>query len=199
MSWTKEKLVKLYKYEKKSAKEIADAHGCSEGKVNYWLKKYSVSKRSISDAVYQKANPSGDPFISSDIDISGDSFLYGLGLGLYWGEGTKKDTHSVRLGNTDPALIKSFLYFLDKAYSIDKQKLRFGLQIFSDMNPKKALEFWSNELGFPKSQFYKVIVTPERSIGTYRQKTKHGVLTVYFNNKKLRDIICNKIDELKEI
>jgi hypothetical protein len=33
--------------------------------------------------------------------------------------------------------------------------------------------------------------------GTYRNKTKHGVLTVYFSNTKLRDIIMDAIEELR--
>lgn len=124
-------------------------------------------------------------------------FLYGLGLGLYWGEGTKSNTNSVRLGNTDPKLIKTFLKFLKLCFQIDENKLRFGLQVFSDMNPNRALHFWVKELGLKQSQFQKVIVTPARSIGTYRQKTQHGVLTVYFNNKKLRNLIVGEIEKMQ--
>lgn len=36
-------------------------------------------------------------------------------------------------------------------------------------------------------------------MGTYRKKTQHGVLTLYFNNKKLRDIIIGEIEKMKKI
>ena len=124
--------------------------------------------------------------------------LFGLGVGLYWGEGTKSNKHCVRLGNTDPRLIKAFIRFLIRIGGIKKDKLRFGLQVFSDMSPKQALEFWQREIDMPRGQFFpKVVVTPARSLGTYRNKTKHGVLTIYYGNKKLRDILCQMIEDVK--
>lgn len=192
----REELEELYVYKRKSAKEIADIFSCSENKINYWLKKYDIPKRSISEAVYQRSNPKGDPFRIMQPKTHNESFLLGLGVGLYWGEGTKRNRYAIRLGNTDPRLIKKFIEFLEESYAIDKSKLRFSLQVFSDMSPQKTLRFWIRELGFPRSQFQKVIITPSGSLGTYRYKTKHGVLTVYYGNKRLRDLLCNAIDEL---
>lgn len=186
----------LYVIQKKSSKDISIALACSENKVNYWLAKHSIKKRSIAEAVYNKANPKGDPFCFRKPSSVDDAFLYGLGIGLYWGEGTKADNHSVRLGNTDPRLIKKFLEFLVHIYHIRQDKLRFGLQLFSDVSKRQALKFWVDVLGVQESQFMKVVVTPKRGIGTYRHKNKHGVLTVYFSNKKLRDIICDTIKKL---
>ncbi len=190
------RLTKLYTERKLSSQQIAGIYKCSPNKINYWLNKYKIPKRKISDAVYNRHNPKGDPFLLNVPANLHTMFLYGLGIGLYWGEGTKSNKLSVRLGNTDPRLIKKFIEFLKDIYGIDTKKLHFGLQIFSDMSPHKTLSFWQNHLKARKSQFQKIIVTRARSIGTYRQKTKHGVLTVYFNNKKLRDIICNEIENL---
>lgn len=191
-------LIDLYSKKKKSAKEISSKLNCSEYKVNYWIAKYGISKRSISDAIYARSNPDGDPFVSKKPKGNNEWFLFGLGLGLYWGEGTKTNKHTVRLGNTDPALIKKFIEFLEIIYCIKRAKIRFGLQIFSDMEPEEALNFWSKELAFDKSHFQKVIVTLARGIGNYRHKTKHGVLTIQFGNKKLRDIIVNEISKLQK-
>lgn len=121
---------------------------------------------------------------------------YGLGFGLFWGEGNKKDEYAVRLGNTDPKMIKYFLKFLRKFYHIKEEKIRFGLQIFGDMDVHKAEQFWISELGVSSKQFMKTIVTPVRGSGSYRQKTKYGVLTVYFSNKKLRKIICDTLESM---
>lgn len=98
--------------QKKSVYEMSKELKCSENKINYWLSKYRIKKRSISDAVYIKVNSNGDLFSSSKFKTNHDWFLYGMGLGLYWGEGIKADRHSVRLGNTDPALIKMLSNFL---------------------------------------------------------------------------------------
>lgn len=123
--------------------------------------------------------------------------MYGLGIGLYWGEGNKANTHSVRLGNTDPALIRIFLKFLTEIYNIDTKRLRFGLQIFSDVESKVALAYWCKELAVSRSQFQKVVVTPSRAYGSYTKRNVNGVLTVYFSNRKLRDMICTAIEQLK--
>ena len=57
------------------------------------------------------------------------------------------------------------------------------------MAEKETLDFWTKTLTIEKSQFYKTVITPYRSLGTYRKKTKYGVLTVYFHNRKLRDVL----------
>lgn len=195
----KDILEKWYVKEKKSVHDIAKHSRCSDNKVNYWLKKYSIQKRSIADAIYVKRNPDGDPFRYADFSIDPKTFLFGLGIGLYWGEGTKKSPGQVRLGNTDPYLIRSFISFLEKTYKIDKNRLRFALQIFSDMDQKQEELFWQRFLKVSADSFYKTINTRSGSIGTYREKSKHGVLTVYFNNKKLRNILVNEIEKIREL
>ena len=195
----KKLLERWYIYDKRSVHDIARAQHCSDGKINYWLGKHSIQKRSISDAIYTKHNPDGDPFSFHNPETNIESFLFGLGLGLYWGEGTKKSLNQVRLGNTDPYLIRAFILFLRKTYRIDESRLRFGLQIFTDMNQGKEEKFWQDFLKVDAKQFYKTIVTHSDSLGTYREKSKHGVVTVYFNNKKLRDILIDEIEKMKEL
>ncbi len=194
--FSRESLVHLYQEKGLSASVIARQLRCSEHKVNYWLAKFGIPKRSIADALYQKWNPYGDPFEVQQPKTVEEGILYGLGVGLYWGEGTKASKTSVKLSNTDPELIGAFLAFLHKFYRIDSKRLRFGLQIFGDMDIKTSVRYWVKTLRVSRKQFYpKIIVTPYRGVGNYRNKTKHGVLTVYFNNRKLRDIIRSAIEK----
>lgn len=193
---SKDILTKLYVEKGLSVSAIARQLKCSQNKVNYWLRNFGIPKRSIREALYRKWNPTGDPFLVRSPETIREAVLYGLGIGLYWGEGTKANKNSIRLGNSNPALIKRFVDFLVSFYQIDRKRLRFGLQVFSDMNADATLSYWARYLNVPKKQFYpKVIVTPYRGVGNYREKTKRGVVTVYFNNSKLRDIICRAIDE----
>jgi hypothetical protein len=187
----------LYTQELKSAKEISVILTCSENQVHYWLSKYNIKKRSIREATYVRANPLGDPFNFNPPKTTEEWFLYGLGLGIYWGEGNKANNHAVRLGNTDPGLIKKFLEFLIKLYAIDKSRLRFGLQIFTDINPDVAKKYWCTILSLKPSQFQKVVITKQHKQGTYTKKLQYGVLTVYFSNRKLRDTIVGAIQKLQ--
>ncbi|HEX4103996.1 MAG TPA: hypothetical protein VHZ04_00770 [Candidatus Paceibacterota bacterium] len=171
--------------------EIAGVLGCSLHKVAYWMGKYNIKIRSRSEATYIKRNPEGDPFkFKNPQDVNGAT-LFGLGIGLYWGEGTKADLNSVKLGNADPILIQNFMTFLIKNFSIDKTDLKFGLQLFTDIDVDEALDFWTKKLNIKRSQINKPIITKSGSIGTYRKKSQYGVMTVMYHNKKLRDLLVS--------
>lgn len=186
----------MYIKKKLSMEQVANKLNCSANKVVYWMNRHELKRRSISDGVYAKHNPNGDPFLVRKPCTPKETLLHGIGLGLYWGEGTKANKGSIRLGNTDPRLIKIFIQFLKQAYNINPKKLRFGIQVFSNMSPTRALKFWRNTLQVSETQFIKVIVTPSRGTGTYGRKIQHGVLTVYYHNRKLRDILCSEIEKI---
>ena len=196
---TKELLEDLYAVQKLSMFEISKKLHCSSNKISYWMKYHKIQRRSISEGVYIKNNPNGDPFVFTLPTTNEEYYLYGLGLGLYWGEGTKANKHSVRLGNTDPDMIIMFISFLEKFFRIRKQDIRFGVQVFSTMDADEVLQFWMSKLKVSKKQFMKVIITPKRGVGSYGRKIEHGVLTVYYKNKKMRDIIVGQIDNMKKI
>lgn len=197
-SFTKDELSSLYN-EGASMSDIARKHSCSLSNIAYWFRVYDIPRRSRSDALYLKHNPTGDPFSKKSVRGAEQSFLFGLGLGLYWGEGNKRNKTALRLGNTDPAMIRVFIKFLKRIYQIDEKKLGFGLQIFSDTDPNAAIKFWSEELNISPKKFGKVIVTPSRGPGTYTHKSPNGVLTVYFCNKKLRNLVAKEIEILSSI
>ena len=172
-----------------SMQEIAHVHNCSVHRVQYWMTKHNIARRSIGEAMYAKRHPQGDPFTVRPVRTLADAKLQGMGIGLYWGEGTKANKHSIRLGNSEPELIKTFMNFLVQLYGVKKEDFRFGMQLFTDIEPEEALHYWANELGVKRSQFYKITVTISGSLGTYRKKSRYGVVTLYYNNKKLRDLV----------
>jgi hypothetical protein len=189
MMITEDELKKLYFTETLSMAEISDKLGCSTNKVVYWMDKYGIERRTISEAVYLKIHPNGDPFTVTYPRSRADAELFGMGIGIYWGEGTKAAKHSIRVGNTDPKLIRVFMDFLVKFFQVKEDDMKFSLQVFSDININKALNYWITELGVDISQFYKPTVTISHSIGKNKHKNLYGVVTVYYHNKKLRDIL----------
>ena len=192
-------LENLYLKEKLSCAEIAKKHNCSESTVNYWLTFYKIKKRTISEAIYQKNNPNGDPFLFSYPKTLKQMFLFGLGLGLFWGEGSKKNIHSIRLSNSDPALVKKFLDFLCNVYNIKKEKLRFQLQIYDDLKLNELMNFWTKYLSVKNNQFFKTTILKKRGEGTYLTKMKYGVIIVHFGNMKLRNLICSQIANIDNL
>lgn len=194
----KEQLKYLYETKGMSMMQISKQLNCSHHKIAYWMFRYGIARRQRSQASYLIHNPAGDPFKVKHPQSPNEYLLLGLGIGLYWGEGTKSNKNAVRLGNSDPGIIRSFMAYLERLYCIDRASLRFGLQIFSDVQPKTALQYWSRVLNIPQRQFYKPIVTKSGSIGSYRNRNEYGVVTIYFNNTKLRNILMEQIAEVAQ-
>jgi hypothetical protein len=191
MDITSHQLKRLYLKEKKSVSEIAKIVNLSETGVNYWLRKFEIPKRTVSEAIYIKHNPKGDPFRVILPKNKEDAKLFGMGVGLYWGEGTKADKGSVRLGNSDPAIMRVFIEFLIKFFNVDKKDLKFHLHTFTDIDLEETKNYWKKELKVQDIQFYKPTVTITGKLGNYRKKSKYGVLTVYYSNIKLRNILVS--------
>jgi hypothetical protein len=188
----KEVLQKLYLVDRVSMKDISLQLGHSEHKVV--LDGQTPDKTPHHQRGYLPKKPIRTVTLCvKPIKTKADAELLGMGLGLYWGEGTKASKHSVRLGNTDPELIKMFMRFLMELFGVQKERFKFGLQIFTDIDVDEALAFWVQQLGVDRSQFCKITVTISGSIGTYRNKSKYGVVTLHFNNMKLRDIIVGML------
>jgi hypothetical protein len=173
-------LFNLYNNKNLSMKEISVKLNCSINKIVYWMDYYEIKRRSISESVYIKNNPNGDPFSFRKPE-------------------TKANKYSIRLGNTDPDLLQYFILFLVTFFNISTKDMKFGVQIFSTMSSEDVISFWTSKLNVPKEQFMKVIVTEGRGEGTYSRKIEYGVLTVYYNNKKMRDILVKEIENMREI
>lgn len=195
----KKSLEVLYLKDKLSANKISKNLKCSASQVNYWLVKYNIPKRNISEAIYQLNNPKGDPFLFKNPKSLKKMFLFGLGLGLFWGEGSKRNLHAVRLSNSDPALVKHFIDFLTDIYNIDRKKLKFQLQTYDDLNHEELMCFWTKYLSIEKNQFYKTTILKRRGKGTYIKKMEYGVLILNFGNVRLRNLICSEIANLQNL
>jgi hypothetical protein len=194
---TEKKLRDLYLIDKKSVADIAKIFKCSERGINYWFQKYNIPKRTISEAVYIKCNPEGDPFNVKNKLSKEEKELKSLGLGLYWGEGDKSPNNtSVRLGNTDPFLLKKFREFLRKIYNVKEEKIKYGLILFNDVKEITAINFWKNHLGIKRKQLGKITIVPPQGKGTYKRKSEYGVLIIIFSNKKLKEQILNDIKKI---
>lgn len=81
--------------------------------------------------------------------------LFIAGLFLYWGEGSKRIDSRLVMSNTDPAVIKFFIKWAIESLGVPSDKFRVGLQLYSDMNVDKEVQYWSNILNIPRSQFIK--------------------------------------------
>ncbi len=84
--------------------------------------------------------------------------LFWAGLMVYAGEGDKRAKNLVRVTNTEFYLHKIFIAFSLKYLGITREKLRFCLIIYPDLNESLCKEMWSNLLQIPRAQFHKTQV-----------------------------------------
>jgi hypothetical protein len=115
-------------------------------------------------------------------------------VGLYWGEGNKANKHTIRIGNSDARLLEVFIKFLKKFYGIPRTALKAHIHLFTDIDIKAVYVYWMKALQLKKDQFYKPTITISGKLGTYSKKSEYGVLTLYYGNVKLRNIIVGLID-----
>lgn len=77
-----------------------------------------------------------------------------------WTEGGKSAQSYVSLINSDPALIKLFMYLLRTCFKLDESKWRALIHIHEYHDEKKIKLFWSKITHLPLSQFNKCYLKP---------------------------------------
>jgi hypothetical protein len=117
-------------------------------------------------------------------NISDREFLIS-GLFLYWAEGSKTKKFSIGLTNTNPAMLVLFIRWL-QFFDVPKSKLKIHLHLYSDMDIKKQINFWSKTLDLPISQFRKPYIkkTTLTSI-TYTNGFGQGTCSVILENGEI--------------
>lgn len=110
--------------------------------------------------------------------------LFVTGLMLYWGEGDKVLKNGlVRLSNTDPELIKTFLKFLLELMEIDIKRIRVQVILYPDLNPVTTVGYWSSFLGLPLTHFHKSALIQGK---TKNRHSEYGICVLGVSDTKLK-------------
>ena len=116
--------------------------------------------------------------------------LFLIGLGLYWGEGSKYRMDNISLSNTNPDIIKFYTHWLIDCLGISKEKMRISLHLYKDMDSKKEISYWSNALKIPKSNFCKPYIKKTSSEFINHKGTfGHGTCNLRIGNSRLSERI----------
>lgn len=112
--------------------------------------------------------------IATDVEkllgrISRRDYLFLL-IGLYWGEGTKKDFAII---NSDPLLIQTLIHCL-KTFGIPKDRLAISLRVHSEISVPQAKKFWAQTTGLPNQIIERVEVIEGKKKG----KLPHGMCRI---------------------
>lgn len=177
-----EERIKAYalRREGKSVKEIAKALDVSRGSVSVWVRdimltssqKEQLRKRQIAaghkgrvlGAEMNRANKLSRLLHAKEeaernLSALSKNQLYFLGLGLYWGEGTKSRNSALSVANSDPEVILLMKKWFMECFDVEDS--RFVPRVFiSDTHRYREqviIGFWAELLGLPVSQFRKTV------------------------------------------
>lgn len=167
----------------KSILEICKETGEAKTTVQRYVREIKVPKK-YRDLLREKQGGSRDRAkylrecaIEKSAAILGtlsDRDLLLLLIGLYWGEGTKRDFSII---NSDPSLIQTFIHCLD-VIQVPKNRITLSLRVHSDISISDSKRFWSHATGLP----IKCITRIEVIHGKKRGKLPYGMCRVRVTN-----------------
>ncbi|HVN26746.1 MAG TPA: hypothetical protein VMT99_03820 [Candidatus Paceibacterota bacterium] len=129
------------------------------------------------------------------IDVAKNDDVAKISLAMiYWCEGGKS-CRNLTLGNSDPALIRTYLLLLRKCYRLDEAKFRGTVQCRADQDIAALERYWSAVSSIPPRQLYKSRIDP-RTIGKPTRKIDYkGVFKVdYFSTE-----IYNELEVIRNL
>lgn len=91
-------------------------------------------------------------------------------LGVYWGEGTKRELNII---NSDPHLLRVFVNCLQEI-GVTRDMLRVTVRIFDDIADAEARSYWASVLGVPEGN----ILGVNRLKGKKKGKLKYGMCRI---------------------
>ncbi len=190
----REALQTLYYDKKLSMWDISKVISVTPATVGYWMKKYDLKRRSISESAYVKQNPDGDPFKIKSKFTGSDKELLLCGLMLYWAEGSRRNKHTIQMANLDYRLILLFIKFLKRICGVKEEKICLNIQLYREFDKDKTKNYWSKTLGVPK-RFIAVNVHSDNRSKPDRQWSKYGIARIEVRNVKLKQWIDNSLQE----
>lgn len=96
--------------------------------------------------------------------------LWLLGIGLYLGEGTKKQ-EAVQITNSDPKTIRLTIKWLKKICGLNTANFHIAIHTYPDNDLEETINFWSIITGVPKNQFGKTQIDRRVNKSTKKKNT----------------------------
>lgn len=125
--------------------------------------------------------------------------LFFAGLFLYWGEGAKSRLDSLCISNSDPSVIKFFIYWLNKTLSIPKKKMRVYLHLYNDMDIDREFRYWSKVLKIPLTQFSRPYVKKTSSDRiNHKGSFGHGTCNLRINSVPLAEKVFMSLKAISD-
>lgn len=192
----KAKKIRLKGY---SVKELHKMLGVSKSSISKWIQGIELSKKAkdrlrqnytngqlasmktIKEKTRQK-NVMADDFakdVLNKVNLSKEITLLFCVM-IYQCEGSKSINDSVTFTNSDPNLIRNFLFLFRKSFYLDESKFRIVMHLHDYHNEKLQTNYWSDITSIPSSQFLKTYNKPTN--GIYKKEGYQGCIQIRYKD-----------------
>ncbi len=194
--------------------QIKESLGVSKSTLSLWLRDMPLSEarmkevrgnsavrierfRATMKAKRDKRLANVYQVVSKKIGKMNHKEMFIAGLFLYWGEGGKTTTTTTTISNTDPAVLKFFIAWL-QSLGVATDKLRVKIHLYRDMDIEYETAYWSKTLGIPRKNFRNPYIKDSARSGlTYPQKFTHGTCNVYFENRDVMETVLMGLEYIR--
>lgn len=169
--------------------------GISKSTASNWLNKYPLSREQLDKLQFRnehriesfrvtmakKKQKLFDEAVVEQERIIGkltEKELYLCGLALYWGEGGKTQYSSLTFANTDPRMIKFFLFWLKRAIHYPDDHIRIKMHLYKDMNIEDEMKYWEEITELGVDHFLKPYIKETTLKGLTYKTRGHGTCNV---------------------
>jgi predicted transcriptional regulator len=197
-----------------SYSQIKDILGISKSTLSGWLSKMPLPKERLnelqrSDLIVEKIRKAKQKTrdarlnkvsvqVGADISKITNREFFIAGFFLYWAEGGKTTKYSITLSNTDPAMIRAFIKWLEIS-KLPVQKMYIRLHLYIDMIEKSEIEYWSKALKQLKTIFKKSYIKKSRlSELTYINKG-HGTCNIIVPGRDVSEYVMQGLRVITQL
>ncbi len=184
-----------------SYKEISKQMTVSKSTLSIWLRdieltdeqksrlinkmdrvRYEVARRKVADRMRRTRDIISEA--KKEVDLLSKNPLFFIGVALYWAEGAKNSTESVKFANSDPAMIVLIMKWLREICMVPESKFRVHIHMHDLHSRSDINSYWSKLTGIRKGQFYKPYIK-HTSLGQRRNILYNGTCSIIVSDKKL--------------
>lgn len=197
-----------------SFREISEILGISKSTASLWLRNVKMSLagkarlKQISDdgrekgkkttrgkriAAWQVMAKKTIDFKKSLVDYNINRCKIILAM-LYWGEGAKT-TKRLDFINSDPTMIKTYLFLLRKSFTINEDKLKATLHLHEYHNQQAMIDFWSKITKISKQNFH---IYRKENTGKRKKEGYQGCLSLRYCNVNIFNEVMLIIDRFQK-
>lgn len=182
-----------------SVKELHRILGISKSTISRWIQGVELSskafariqknrtmgqiaaEKTIREKTRQKNIEANNFALNSfkEVNLTKETILLFCTL-IYQCEGSKNIRDSITFTNSDPDLIRTFLFLFRKSFSIKENKIKILMHLHKYHNENMQKDFWSKITQIPREQFNKTFFKPNS--GKYQKEGYQGCIQIRYND-----------------